>query len=234
MQKGQNMFGNLFGKKGNNKKSEDEIRAEKLVQHLQEKYGMTFQMEEPALYDYEGTKRIGCTCISQDYSGIRFEADAQCSDDGVCDVSDGFMDMKYKDELEACARKIMDKVFPHYTLVMDNDNTDREYPDRDVFVSFDTFIRPYEDCSDISFSVITDMDRAAVEAVLPKLPGLLKENNVRMEILVNIVPAEKYQEEADKLITDGSGSICRSSLGYAFIDYDDEAEDIEILEREDS
>ena len=225
------MFNWLFGKK----ETEEDIQTEKLVRHLHEKYGVDFEAVISTVYDDDGEKRINCISTAQELAGRTFEADAECGGEEITDCSDGFLHARYADSIKSYADEILDKVFPHYTSVLDNDNSDTESPDRNGTDDLDSFIRPKEeDCSGICFTVITDMDRDSVEALLPKLLQLIKEKNIRLEILVNIVPPDRYQEESDKLVAGGAGCICRSSLYYAFVNYYDEPEDLQVAEKEDN
>ena len=224
------MFDWLFGKK----ESEEDIQAEKLVQYLNRKYEEDFSVSKSTVYDNDGEKRISSTLTSQELEGKSFEADAECGSEELSDCSDGYIYARYRDRLKSYADEILDQVFSHYTSVLDADNMDPDNPDWSGVVDFDTFIKEYEDCTEICFTVITDMDKETVEAAASKLLKLIKDRKVRFEILVNLVPSDRYQEESDRMISKGDGNICTSSLYYVFVDYFDEQEDIEFIEKKDN
>lgn len=225
------MFDWLFNKDKGNDRSEESIQSAKVLQHLNEKYDIVFKIVKSDIYDNDGEKRINCTCTAQGLDGKTFEADANCSGSELDDWSDGFLCAKFEEQIKSYVDGMLDMFFPHYVSIVDNDNADPDNPDWSSGVDFDTFIRPYDDGADICATVITDMDRDSAAAVLPKLLGLIKEKNIRLELFINIVPPDKYDEEAEEMTSTRTSGICRSDLYYVFIDYDDEPEDLEITEK---
>ena len=227
------MFNGLFGKKETKEDIRKKNFAEMIIEHINSKYGEDITVQKSDLYtDDDGIGHFYCLCTAPSLNGRTFEVYTRRNDDELSEYNDGYICAKYADRIKACADEILDQVFSHYTSAVDCENLETDDTKWDSVPDFDLFLKPDDDCDDISVTVVTDLDHDEVGRLLPKLLELMKKRDIRLDVLVSIVGPDMYETMSKAVISGDTSDVCRNY--YAFVNYMDEPEDLEVIKNDET